>query len=157
MPRVFITGSSDGLGLLAGQFLAKAGHAVTLHARSEARAADTRAAMPQAEHIIIGDLASIAGMRSIAAQANALGRYDAVIHNAGVGYREPRAETADGLEHIFAINTLAPYVLPMRSGSAAHGTAFRRISTANCMTRCSRSPSRAAGRTCVRTRSNPAG
>jgi NAD(P)-dependent dehydrogenase (short-subunit alcohol dehydrogenase family) len=40
------------------------------------------------------------------------GRYDAVIHNAGVGYREPRRiETIDGLSHIFAINVLAPYVL----------------------------------------------
>jgi hypothetical protein len=29
-----------------------------------------------------------------------------------VGYREPRwNETADGLAHLFAINTLAPYVL----------------------------------------------
>jgi NAD(P)-dependent dehydrogenase (short-subunit alcohol dehydrogenase family) len=35
-----------------------------------------------------------------------------VIHNAGVGYREPRlVETEDGLEHVFAINVLAPYLL----------------------------------------------
>jgi NAD(P)-dependent dehydrogenase (short-subunit alcohol dehydrogenase family) len=34
-----------------------------------------------------------------------------VIHNAGVGYREPRRITGDGLPHVFAINVLAPYVL----------------------------------------------
>jgi NAD(P)-dependent dehydrogenase (short-subunit alcohol dehydrogenase family) len=43
---------------------------------------------------------------------NRLGHFDAVIHNAAVGYREPRRiETADGLPHVFAINTLAPYIL----------------------------------------------
>jgi NAD(P)-dependent dehydrogenase (short-subunit alcohol dehydrogenase family) len=35
-----------------------------------------------------------------------------VIHNAGIGYREPgRLETVDGLSHVFAINVLAPYLL----------------------------------------------
>jgi NAD(P)-dependent dehydrogenase (short-subunit alcohol dehydrogenase family) len=39
-------------------------------------------------------------------------QYDAVIHNAGVGYREPRRiRTDDGLEHVFAVNVLAPYLL----------------------------------------------
>ena len=39
-------------------------------------------------------------------------RFDAVIHNAGIGYREPkRVETEDGLPEVFAINVLAPYVL----------------------------------------------
>jgi NAD(P)-dependent dehydrogenase (short-subunit alcohol dehydrogenase family) len=51
------------------------------------------------------DLSSIAGMRRVAEQVNAIGTYDAVTHNAGVGYREPyRVDTIDGLEHIFAIN-----------------------------------------------------
>ena len=48
MSRVFITGSGDGLGLMAGQLLAADGHSVTLHARNQARAGDTRAALPQA-------------------------------------------------------------------------------------------------------------
>lgn len=111
MSRILITGSSDGLGLMAAQLLAEAGHTVTLHARNNARAADARRALPAAEHVVVGDLASIAEMRLLAEQANALGRYDAVIHNAGVGYREPRVETVDGLEHVFAINVLAPYLL----------------------------------------------
>jgi NAD(P)-dependent dehydrogenase (short-subunit alcohol dehydrogenase family) len=111
MARVLITGSSDGLGLMAGRLLVDGGHAVTLHARSEARASDAREALPAAEDVVVGDLAAIEEMRHVAEQANALGRYDAVIHNAGVGYRERRAETPDGLEHIFAINVLAPYLL----------------------------------------------
>ena len=35
-----------------------------------------------------------------------------IIHNAGIGYREPsRLETEDGLEHVFQTNVLAPYLL----------------------------------------------
>ncbi|HVC61498.1 MAG TPA: SDR family NAD(P)-dependent oxidoreductase [Acetobacteraceae bacterium] len=111
MSRIFITGSSDGLGLLAARLLVSQGHQVTLHARSDARAADARRALPQAEAVVAGDLASIAQMRLVAAQANELGRYDAVIHNVGVGYREPRTETVDGFARVFAINVLAPYLL----------------------------------------------
>jgi len=112
MARILITGSADGLGLMAAELLTDGGHAVTLHARNQRRAADARAQLPAAEHVVIGDLASIKGMRQVAEQANSFGRYDAVIHNAGVGYREPRrVETVDGLSHVFAVNVLAPYLL----------------------------------------------
>ena len=68
--------------------------------------------MPDANDAVIGDLSNMSGMRQVADQANALGRYDAVIHNAGVGYREARrTETADGLSLVFAVNVLAPYLL----------------------------------------------
>jgi NAD(P)-dependent dehydrogenase (short-subunit alcohol dehydrogenase family) len=112
MARILITGSTDGLGLMAAELLADSGHRVVLHARNEQRASAARAHLPAAEHVVIGDLESIEGMRLVAEQANALGRFDAVIHNAGVGYREPRRrETIDGLSHVFAINVLAPYLL----------------------------------------------
>ncbi|GAA0584373.1 SDR family NAD(P)-dependent oxidoreductase [Paractinoplanes ferrugineus] len=111
MARVLITGSGQGLGFLAGQLLAQQGHRVVLHARNERRAAQTCAALPTAEDVLVGDLSSIAGMRSVAEQANASGRFDAVVHNAGVGFAERRITTEDGLSHVFAINVLAPYVL----------------------------------------------
>jgi NAD(P)-dependent dehydrogenase (short-subunit alcohol dehydrogenase family) len=112
MARVLITGSSEGLGLMAAQLLFDEGHAVTLHARNEQRGDDARRALPGAEDVVIGDVESIAGMRQVAEQANALGRYDAVIHNAGIGYRQPRrVETEDGLCQVFAVNVLAPYLL----------------------------------------------
>jgi NAD(P)-dependent dehydrogenase (short-subunit alcohol dehydrogenase family) len=112
MSRVLITGSADGLGLMAAQLLAEQGHRVTLHARNKQRAEDAHAAVPAAEAVVIGDLAVIAEVRSIAEQANDLATFDAVIHNAGVGYQERRrVETVDGLSHVFAINVLAPYLL----------------------------------------------
>ena len=113
MSRVFITGSSDGLGLMAARLLVADGHSVTLHARSKARADDTRAALPQADGVVIGDLSHLAGMRQVAGQANASGRFDAVIHNAGIGYREPRRveSAATAWPQVFAVNVLAPYLL----------------------------------------------
>jgi NAD(P)-dependent dehydrogenase (short-subunit alcohol dehydrogenase family) len=111
MSKLLITGSSDGLGLMAARRLLAAGHEVILHARNEARARDAQTAVPSAHGMVIGALASVAETRGLAAQANRLGPFDAVIHNAGVGDRGRRIETVDGLEHIFAINVLAPYLL----------------------------------------------
>ena len=112
MARVFITGSADGLGLMAGELLASQEHSVVLHARNEVRARDARTALPQAAAVVVGDLSTIAAMRSVADQANSLGRFDAVIHNVGIGYREPRrVTTEDGLSQLWAVNVLAPYVL----------------------------------------------
>jgi NAD(P)-dependent dehydrogenase (short-subunit alcohol dehydrogenase family) len=112
MARVFITGSSDGLGRMAAQLLIEQGHKVVLHARSQERAQQAMAAVPGADTAVVGDLSSIAQTCGVAEQVNQLGPFDAVIHNAAVGYREPhRVATEDGLPHVFAVNTLAPYIL----------------------------------------------
>lgn len=112
MSRVFITGSADGLGLAAARQLLAQGHAVVGHARSPRRAEDLRTAAPGLDDVVIGDLSGAAETRRVAEQADALGRFDAVIHNAGVGYREPRRiATVEGHAHVLAINALAPYML----------------------------------------------
>jgi NAD(P)-dependent dehydrogenase (short-subunit alcohol dehydrogenase family) len=112
MARVFVTGSSTGLGLMAGELLVEQGHRVVLHARNPARADDARRALPQAEAVVQGDLSSVGGARGVAEQANALGRFDAVIHNAGVFDKGARPIlNADGVPHVFAVNVLAAYIL----------------------------------------------
>jgi NAD(P)-dependent dehydrogenase (short-subunit alcohol dehydrogenase family) len=111
MSRIFISGSSAGLGLMAADLLAGQGHGVVLHARNVQRAELARQALPQAEAVVVGDLETIAGAKAVAAEVNRLGRFDAVIHNAAVGYREGHRLTADGLPHVFAINTLSAYIL----------------------------------------------
>jgi len=112
MARIFITGSSDGLGQMAARLLIEQGHSVVLHARNDARKRDAITAVPRAEAVVVGDFASIAQICGVADQVNALGTFDAVIHNAAVGFRERRRiETEDGLAHVFAVNTLAPYLL----------------------------------------------
>ena len=112
MAKVFITGSSDGLGLMAARILIQQGHQVVLHGRNRERAEAALDVAPGAAHAVFGDLSEVEETRRIADQVNALGRFDAVIHNAGVGYREPRRiDTSSGASHVFAINVLAPYIL----------------------------------------------
>ncbi len=68
--------------------------------------------VPGAEAALSADLASIEQTQRLAADVNRMGAFDAVIHNAAIGYRESRrVTTVDGLSQIFAINTLAPYIL----------------------------------------------
>lgn len=103
MARILITGSSDGLGRMAAALLMRQGHRVVLHARNEKRAQDARARVPDAEAVLIGDLSSIEETKQFAEAVNAQGRFDTIIHNAGI-YRGSGKE-------IFAVNTLAPYIL----------------------------------------------
>jgi NAD(P)-dependent dehydrogenase (short-subunit alcohol dehydrogenase family) len=109
--RVFISGSSDGLGLMAARLLIDQGHEVVLHGRNEGRSRDAFAAAAGALGAVSGDLSTIAGARAVADEANKLGRFDAVIHNAGIGSREGRVETEPGVPSVFAVNVLAPYIL----------------------------------------------
>lgn len=112
MSRVFVTGSADGLGKLSAAQLVGAGHSVVLHARSEERGREALDGVPGAEGVLVGDLSSIAQTRALAHSANDGGRFDAVIHNAALGYQvSGRSETEDGLAAVFAVNVLAPYLL----------------------------------------------
>ncbi|KAF9884552.1 hypothetical protein FE257_001497 [Aspergillus nanangensis] len=115
MARIFITGSSDGIGLATARILADRGHAVVLHARNSDRAASAHKAVPKAEAVLVADLRSITATKKLAEDANALGNrpFDTIIHNAGIGYgaTSSREITADNISAVFAVNTLAPYIL----------------------------------------------
>jgi NAD(P)-dependent dehydrogenase (short-subunit alcohol dehydrogenase family) len=103
MAKVFVTGSTDGLGQLAAKRLVEKGHRVVLHARNPQRGAYARSKVPGAEEVLVADLISMEETRRLAGEVNALGRFDAIIYNAGV-YRAPGTA-------ILSVNTLAPYVL----------------------------------------------
>ena len=110
MSRILITGSTDGLGRAAARTLLDQGHEVVLHARSPARAAAVADLAPPAA-VVTGDLSSAAETRRLAEQVNALGRMDAVIHNAGVYLERARGNTPEGHARTLAMNVLAPYLL----------------------------------------------
>jgi NAD(P)-dependent dehydrogenase (short-subunit alcohol dehydrogenase family) len=111
MSRIFITGSSDGLGRAAAGALIDEGHEVVLHARSRERAAVFGDLTSRATGVVIGDLSRAAATRSVADQVNSIGRMDAVIHNAGVYSIPARSSTPEGHAIILAVNVLAPYML----------------------------------------------
>lgn len=103
MARIFITGSSDGLGSMAAKLLADQGHKVVLHARNAERGRQALEKVPEAEKVLIGDLSSIDETTKLAEEVNAMGHFEAIIHNAGVYQVSNRL--------IFAVNALAPYLL----------------------------------------------
>ena len=111
MARVFITGSTDGLGRAAARALIDEGHQVVLHARSLGRAAALGNLASRSAGVVVGDLSGALETRSVAEHVNTLGRMDAVIHNAGTYSTAGRSPTPEGHPAILAVNTLAPYML----------------------------------------------
>lgn len=111
MARVFITGSTDGLGRAAAQALIDEGHHVVPDARSPARAAAVDELASRAAGVVIGELSGFADTGSVADQVNAIGRIDAVIPNGGTYSSSRRAAIREGQATILAADTLAPCIL----------------------------------------------
>ncbi|HEX9086467.1 MAG TPA: SDR family NAD(P)-dependent oxidoreductase, partial [Arthrobacter sp.] len=68
MARIFITGSTDGLGRANARTLLDEGHEVLLHARTWERAAALDDLAPRAAGVVVGDLSSGAETRDLAGQ-----------------------------------------------------------------------------------------
>jgi NAD(P)-dependent dehydrogenase (short-subunit alcohol dehydrogenase family) len=113
---VLITGGTGGIGKATAIGLARLGARVGItgrdQARAEAAAADIRAATGSpAVDAYAADLSSQAEVRRLARQVlDAYPRLDVLVNNVG-GFWEHRHVTADGLEHTFALNHLAPFLL----------------------------------------------
>lgn len=82
-----------------------------LHARNVTRGKQALDKVPGAEDVLIADLSSMEETKALAAKANASGRFDAIIHNAGVYQISRDSVGAEGLPVLFAVNTIAPYIL----------------------------------------------
>jgi len=111
MSRILITGSTDGLGRTAARALLDDGHQVVLHARSQDRTLAFGDLASRSAGVVVGDLRSSVETRRIADEVNAIGRMDAIIHNAGTYSTTGRSPTPGGHAAILAVNTLAPYML----------------------------------------------
>jgi NAD(P)-dependent dehydrogenase (short-subunit alcohol dehydrogenase family) len=111
---IVITGASTGVGLETAKMLAGKGAAVVLACRDPGRAARAmdriRAATPQADlQAITLDLASLASVRSAAAELRSrCQRVDVLIDNAGVMWA-PKGRTADGFEMHLGTNHLGHF------------------------------------------------
>lgn len=101
--KVFITGSTTGLGFLAGKKLIDDGNDVYLHARNIEKAKRLKAQLPQVKGIAIGDLANLDDIPKIAEQVNSWGIFDVIIHNAGID--------SNNSALTYQVNLAAPYQL----------------------------------------------
>jgi NAD(P)-dependent dehydrogenase (short-subunit alcohol dehydrogenase family) len=111
MARIFVTGSTDGIGLAAARQLLEDGHEIVLHARNEDRANAVSGLIEQGAQVVLGDLASGNEVRGLADQVNEIGTMDVVIHNAAVNGDLDRTPTPEGHARTIAVNALAPYML----------------------------------------------
>ena len=109
-----VTGATSGIGQAAAAALARLGATVVIAGRdrdrTEAAAARIAAVSTAPPRVEIADLASLEQVRGLAARLAGLERIDVLINNAGLVLGERRI-TPDGLEHVFAVNHLAPFLL----------------------------------------------
>ena len=113
---VLVTGGTGGIGKATATGLAALGARVGItgrdQARTEAAAAGIRATPGSpAVDVFAADMSVQAGVRRLAAQVlDTYPRLDVLVNNVG-GFWAHRHVTADGLEHTFALNHLAPFLL----------------------------------------------
>ncbi len=113
---VLVTGGTGGIGKATAAGVARLGARVGIvgrdRLRAEAAAADIRReADKSVVDVFVADMSSQAELRRLA--ADVLDRYprlDVLVNNVG-GFWATRHSTADGLEHSFAVNHLAPFLL----------------------------------------------
>ncbi len=110
-----ITGGTGGIGKATAVGLAGLGARVAITGRDRRRAdeaaAEIRAAGGPEVDVYIADMSSQEEVRRLASEVlETLPRLDVLVNNVG-GYWNTRRVTADGLEHTFALNHLAPFLL----------------------------------------------
>jgi NAD(P)-dependent dehydrogenase (short-subunit alcohol dehydrogenase family) len=113
---VLITGATGGIGRAAAVALSSMGARVGITGRDRARAEDAAATVAResgnsAVDVFVADMSSQAEVRRLASEVlAAYPRLDVLLNNVG-GFWAHRHATADGLEHTFALNHLAPFLL----------------------------------------------
>src|SRR5688572_8778166 len=113
---VLITGGTGGIGRAAAIRLASMGARVGITGRDRGRAQRAAAEIASESNggtvdVFVADMSSQAEVRRLAAEVlAAYPRLDVLLNNVG-GFWSHRHLTADGLEHTFALNHLAPFLL----------------------------------------------
>lgn len=131
---IVITGASSGIGFQSASSLALQGHSVFITGRSEesglsaVRAIQHSSGNPDVK-LLLGDLSTLHGVRSVARQfTDSHQRLDVLINNAGLAANSLRI-TEDGLESNFAVNVVAPYFLMKLLMPALAGSDQARVVT----------------------------
>ena len=113
-PVALITGASRGLGRALAGALNDRGWALVIDARGAEDLHRAAAALSRVTTVVAlpGDVADESHRADLVAAVRGLGRLDALVHNASVLGPSPQPPLADYpidvLEHVFAVNVLAP-------------------------------------------------
>lgn len=113
---IFITGSTDGIGLATAEMLLKKGHHVIIHGRSAEKIKNIEQKLNALStdgklESYVADLSQMVNVEKLAEQVSANNdKIDVLINNAGV-FAVENSVTKDCLDVRFAVNTIAPYLL----------------------------------------------
>ena len=112
---VLVTGGTGGIGRATALGLATMGAQLAVtgrnRERTESAAREIRAIGGGQVDVFVADLSSQSEVRRLAVEVlQTYPRIDVLVNNVG-GYWNTRHVTADGLEHTFALNHLAPFLL----------------------------------------------
>jgi len=108
MKHAVVTGATSGLGLAVSRRLAAEGYAVTVVGRDEGRGA--AAARDVGGRFLRTDLSVLGEVRALAVRLADEGPIDVLVNNVGGMWVRPWT-TADGVDGVFALNHLSPFVL----------------------------------------------
>ena len=128
--RILVTGSTDGIGALTADALARAGSIVYVHGRNAEKVDRTitslraHSSKENAPRGFLADLASLEETARLAREVAAeVPPIDVLINNAGIGTggsQGTRETSRDGYELRFAVNYLAPFLLTRNLIAAGH-------------------------------------
>jgi len=113
---VLITGGTSGLGKETAKALATRGATVVFTSRDHSKGENARQDIISASHnedvhVMLCDLASLSAVQSFCSEYDrTFTRLDVLLHNAGT-WDFSRRESRDGIENIFAVNYLAPFLM----------------------------------------------
>ncbi len=114
---ILITGSTDGIGKVTAEALAKQGHTVIIHGRNKAKAEKVCEDL-QSEtgnnkiDYVVADLLILEDVKRMAAELRKkYNSLDVLINNAGAFFNKKRETTKEGFEKTMTLNLFAPFLL----------------------------------------------
>ena len=113
---VVVTGASDGIGYICAQQLAAMGAQIVLVGRDDGKCSDAVVALQNTTgntniSFEIADLSLLHDVRALAQRLlDSHAHIDVLLNNAG-GYFQQSSLTLEGLEHTFALNHMAYFLL----------------------------------------------
>ena len=125
-PVAIVTGSTGGIGRAIAEALDARGYRLVVHGLGDAEAGERLAAGFADAVAVDSDLADPAGVEALAAAAEAFGRLDVVVNNAGIGipvdHRDLDAVSPEFFTRMLAVNLIAPWLVIQRCAPALRAT-----------------------------------